>query len=114
MDLMWLRFVCILFSTFAVFFDFGRCADLPITVILVRHAEKANLPGDDDPELTHEGELRAAVFGDMLADAGVTAVYASQLVRTHLTMKPLADRLHLQIHKIDAGKNSRTGSSHSH
>jgi broad specificity phosphatase PhoE len=101
-----LCFAGLLFSTFAVFCAFGHCADLPITVILVRHAEKTNLPADDDPVLTHKGELRAVLLGDMLADASVTAVYADEWLRTQLTVKPLAERLHLQIQKIDAGKTA--------
>src|ERR1700730_7619269 len=95
-----------LICAFAVICACGRCADLPISIILVRHAEKAGPDSNDDPGLQHEGELRAAVLENMLADAGITAIYASQWLRTQLTVKPLADRLHLKIHKIAAEKTA--------
>lgn len=67
----------------------------PATVILVRHAERAAEPRRD-PVLTEAGTARAEALRDVLRDAGVTSVVTTQLQRTQLTAKPLADQLGLQ------------------
>ena len=56
----------------------------PSTVILVRHAEKADTPGPD-PELSEAGAARAKALGEALADAGVGSVIATQYKRTSAT-----------------------------
>ena len=79
------------------------------TVILVRHAEKA-ATGDpefegassNDPPLTAAGNRRAAVLAQTLAEAGVTAVYASEYQRTQLTVQPLAVALGLEVVELPA------------
>jgi len=71
-------------------------AQFPITVVLVRHAEKAAAP-PDDPVLSDSGKRRAQALDAVLASAPVTALYASEATRTQLTLKPIADRLHLNI-----------------
>jgi broad specificity phosphatase PhoE len=72
------------------------------TVILVRHAEKKIEPSNPDVTLSPEGEARAQELARVLGASGVTAIYASQYTRTQQTAKPLADRLSLQITKIDS------------
>lgn len=62
------------------------------TVILVRHAEKADEP-KDNPGLTEEGVERANLLKEMLAGKGVKAIYTSKYRRTKETAKPLADEL---------------------
>lgn len=64
-------------------------ATRPTTVFLVRHAEK----GDDDPRdpgLSPVGEGRARALAGMLAQAGVTHLFASEFRRTQATLRPLA------------------------
>ncbi len=73
-----------------------RSAQFPITVVLVRHAERAAAP-PDDPVLSDAGKRRAQALDAVLSSAPVTALYASEAARTQLTLKPLADRLHLDI-----------------
>src|SRR5258705_4761183 len=90
------RALSMVVAVVAGFFVSAWCAQLPLTVILVRHAEKATTP-PDDPGLSDPGKRRAKALDAMLASAAVTAVYASEATRTQLTVKPLADRLHLQI-----------------
>lgn len=58
------------------------------TVIIVRHAEKADQ--GMDPVLSDPGEARAAALAETLAGAGVTNVFVSPLQRTSLTARPSA------------------------
>ncbi len=61
----------------------------PTTVILVRHGEKAD---DDprDPGLSPAGAARARTLARLLAEAGVTHLFSSELRRTRATLAPLA------------------------
>jgi len=59
------------------------------TVILVRHAEKADEPGAD-PALSPAGEARARALADALRDAKIAAVLTTPYKRTNLTAAPLA------------------------
>lgn len=58
------------------------------TVIVVRHAEKAEPSAD--PVLSDLGEARAAALAETLAGAGVTHVFVTPLQRTALTAGPSA------------------------
>lgn len=60
----------------------------PITVFLVRHAEKENEP-KQDPPLTKEGVARSQELARVLSAAGVKAIYTSQFLRTKQTAEPL-------------------------
>jgi phosphohistidine phosphatase SixA len=62
------------------------------TVFLVRHAEKADVPGADPP-LSEAGKSRAEALARLLQSAGVKAVYTSQFLRTQQTAEPTARRL---------------------
>lgn len=66
------------------------------TVFLVRHAEKADGPGQDPP-LTEAGKQRAEALARLLQNAGVKGIYTSQFQRTQLTAEPLAKRLGLTV-----------------
>lgn len=68
----------------------------PAVVFLVRHAEKAPAP-PKDPALTEVGATRALALRDLLADAGVTHLFASEFVRTQATVAPLAQRLGKEV-----------------
>lgn len=75
------------------------------TMIFVRHAEKADLPGAD-PGLSDTGQERVAELTRQLVDAdvvaGVDAIYVTQYRRTEETAQPLADALDLPINRYDA------------
>ena len=60
-------------------------------VVLVRHADHA--AGGADPGLSPAGVHRAGVLARILADAGITAIFTSDLRRTKETAKPLAHQL---------------------
>lgn len=57
-------------------------------VIVVRHAERAQVEGNDPP-LSEAGEARAHALAEALADVHVDAVVASERQRTQLTARPL-------------------------
>lgn len=72
-------------------------ADSPsaTTIIVVRHAEKAD--DSRDPELSAAGQARARALAGVLADAGLDAAYASQYRRTQSTAAPAARQAGLEV-----------------
>lgn len=70
------------------------------TVILVRHAEKAD-DGTSDPALTTIGQERAQRLAGMLAPSKVDAVYSTPYQRTRLTGHPLAKLMNLEMKEYD-------------
>ena len=86
---------------FAYFTTFSR----PVTtVILVRHAEKKIEPNNQDPDLATEGVERAQEIARMFGEAGINAIYATQLKRTQQTVKALSDRTGVQLTVVEASK----------
>jgi broad specificity phosphatase PhoE len=78
-------------------FMFAAAANLAAqatTVIIVRHAEKADTPADDPP-LSAAGETRAKALWDAVKNAGVDAIITTQYVRTKETAEPTAKMLKL-------------------
>lgn len=73
----------------------------PSFVFLVRHAEKAQ-DGTKDPPLTGDGRARAVCLARVLGEAGVSHVFSTDLQRTEQTVRPLADRLGLQVTQLPA------------
>lgn len=59
------------------------------TVVLVRHAEKADAPRED-PALSEAGQRRAEALATALKDSKVVAIFTTQLRRTRDTAVPLA------------------------
>ncbi len=70
------------------------------TVFLVRHAEKE--AEGADPSLNEAGRKRAKTLADVIADAGITAIFSSEFRRTQQTAAPLAGRLGLEVTIIPA------------
>lgn len=64
------------------------------TVILVRHAEKADQSAD--PALSEVGELRALALADRLSATSIDLILTSPLQRTRLTAGPTAEAGGLQ------------------
>jgi phosphohistidine phosphatase SixA len=79
----------------------------PVTVILLRHAEKEVTAADDrDPALSEVGVERAEALSLLFVKAGVTHLFSSQFRRTKSTLEPLAGALGLDVEVIDA-RNAR-------
>ena len=69
------------------------------TIFLVRHAERADAgmtaPPGADPDLSPEGRTRSSSLARVLADAGITAIFTTELKRTQQTAAPLGQALKL-------------------
>jgi broad specificity phosphatase PhoE len=74
----------------------------PVTVFLVRHAERAT---DDprDPTLSEPGRRRAAELARALSDAAVTSLFATEYRRTQETLAPLSAQVGVKTVIIGAG-----------
>lgn len=66
------------------------------TLYMVRHAEKEN-DGTRNPDLNAEGKQRAQHLAEVLADAGVKAIYSTPFKRTEETVRPLAEKSGLGV-----------------
>lgn len=83
----------------AYFATFSR----PVTtVILVRHAEKNIEPENPNPNLSPAGQTRAQELVRLLRHSGLTAIYATQYVRTQQTAQPLASALGIPVTQVDS------------
>ena len=71
------------------------------TFVIVRHAEKGT---DDarDPSLSEAGQARAQALALLLADAPLTAAYATAYRRTQQTAAPAAGTHSLEVTTYDA------------
>lgn len=73
------------------------------TIVLVRHAERADTAQGTsptmaaDPDLSAAGRARADSLATALKDAKITAVYATEFKRTQQTAGPLAKALGLTV-----------------
>ncbi|MBX3702804.1 MAG: histidine phosphatase family protein [Steroidobacteraceae bacterium] len=80
------------------------------TVFVMRHAEKAAIPGDDPP-LSPVGENRALVlaeyFGRAPKELGLDCIIVSEFKRTQDTVRPLANRLGIPVIVVPAQDSKR-------
>lgn len=75
----------------------------PVTVLVLRHAEKdASDPGDANPGLSEAGRARAEALARLLGEARVTHLYASEYRRTQETVAPLAERVGREVEVVSA------------
>jgi phosphohistidine phosphatase SixA len=70
-------------------------------VLVIRHAEKVD--NTKDSPLTDDGRARAQELVHVAQKAGVAAIYATEILRTQLTVQPLAARLGLAVTQVDHG-----------
>lgn len=67
-------------------------------VYLVRHAEKdLSNPGNKNPSLTDQGNIRAQHLAEKLKNEKIAAIYSTKFDRTMNTVKPLADQKKLSV-----------------
>lgn len=76
------------------------------TVIVVRHAEKAD--NGADPPLSEAGQARARALAQVVADAHPSHVFTSTLQRTQMTARLAAELHSVTIKQVgmEAGANS--------
>lgn len=77
----------------------------PVTVYLVRHAERADEPRQDPP-LTEKGVLRSQELARVLGNANVKMIITSQFLRTKATAEPIAKKLNVTATSISLSLNS--------
>jgi phosphohistidine phosphatase SixA len=71
-------------------------------IFVVRHAERADAGKkaaksmSADPALSSQGQSRAKRLSSMLRSAKVTQIFTTEFRRTHQTVAPLADRVHVK------------------
>ena len=89
----------ILFVATGVFLACAFSLHAQNTVFVVRHAEKAAPTGaaEKDPDLSPAGSARAAALAEMLRDAQITAIFATEYKRTQQTAEPLARALQIEM-----------------
>jgi len=68
----------------------------PITVFLIRHAEREDEPRQDPP-LSKDGVARSQALARLLSSAGIKAIFTSQFTRTKQTAEPLATKLGINV-----------------
>ena len=76
----------------------------PVTVFLVRHAEKEDEPRQDPP-LKKEGVARSQELAKLLGATGIKTIITSQFARTKQTAEPLAAKLNLTPVSISLRSN---------
>ena len=74
------------------------------TIIIVRHAEKAD--SSQDPELSAEGKRRAERLAKIIKKYKPGAIYSTNFKRTRDTAYPLAARRKLQVQTYDPGQHA--------
>ena len=89
---------------------FGQSTEAPTVVMVFRHAEPV-MPAmgqerDPNPSLNEAGQQRAEALIETVAEAGVTAIYSSQLKRTQETVAPLAAHLGLDVTTVEISRDN--------
>lgn len=85
----------------------AAAAEVPTTVVVVRHAEKQSDQGRD-PHLTEAGQARARRLDSILAAAPLGGLYTSEFHRTRETLVPLSNRTGIQIQTVPARETIET------
>ncbi|MES2830170.1 MAG: phosphoglycerate mutase family protein [Bacteroidota bacterium] len=96
--------ICLIFIL-GVFQSFTLSAqEKPITIILLRHAEK--LPEGKDPDLSPKGQEFATKLTKIFSDNKIEAAYTTAYKRTSQTITPLAEQNQLKLITYDPTKST--------
>jgi 2,3-bisphosphoglycerate-dependent phosphoglycerate mutase len=98
------RLLSIVFFFFMLHIGGLYAQERPITVILMRHAEKDN-DGTKDPSLSAVGQEFAQKLTHVFAETKVDAVYSTPFKRTIQTVTPLANQSRVTVNTYDASKS---------
>lgn len=77
-------------------------------IFVVRHAEKQSESNDPPTPLSEAGTARAERLAGMLKDAGITAIFSTDTVRTRSTVEPLAKLRGIPVQIYPANNASGT------
>src|SRR5690606_38374098 len=91
------KLILLFLISFAGTRAYAQTSEIFTTIIVMRHAEKADEPNNPDPELSEEGKARAEKIAELFMEDSINAVYATSYKRTMHTVKPLADTQNLSI-----------------
>jgi broad specificity phosphatase PhoE len=86
----------IVFVVVTLFLTFTYTADAQQAIFLVRHGETVAPKGTNARPLSEAGQRRAALLATLLKDAGIKAIFTSDLERTIKTAEPLAQALRVE------------------
>jgi len=78
----------------------------PPTVFIVRHAERVEVPGAKDPDLSDAGRARAASLAHALKDCGIRHIFATEFRRTQQTAAPLAREAGITVTIVPAAETA--------
>jgi len=90
-------------SILVAFCFLGQAQAQKKTIILVRHAEKADATSQD-PDLSAEGKTRAEKLAKIVKRYKPGAIYSTDFKRTRDTAAPIASRRKLKIQTYDPKK----------
>ena len=97
----WVFYPLVIVSILIVIIVIWVCWFYPVTtVLLLRHAEKSATPSNDPP-LSEAGQARAQTLVHVAGEAGMTAIYTTEFLRTQQTVQPLATHLSLTINQVN-------------
>ncbi|TDQ10288.1 phosphoglycerate mutase family protein [Pedobacter metabolipauper] len=77
----------------------------PLTIILLRHAEKEN-DGTKDPALSEKGKQFAQKISSVLAEVRIDAAYSTSYKRTNQTIAQLAAKNQVAVKTYDPSKSN--------
>jgi broad specificity phosphatase PhoE len=86
-----MKHIALIFSISVLLVTYASAAPI---IFIVRHAEKAST-GGKDPDLSVEGQKRAAALAHILKDSQITSVFVTELKRTQETAAPTARAAHV-------------------
>ncbi len=91
-----MRTIIIGFALGAMLLALGFPVEAQQAIFLVRHGETVAPKGTDLRPLSEPGQRRAVLLATLLKDAGINAIFTSDLERTVKTAEPLATSLRVE------------------